>query len=134
MRIDARPDESNMPGFLSVLISWFPMLLFIGVWIFFMRQMQGGGRGGAMGFGKSRAKMLTEHHGRVTFEDVAGIDEAKTELEEVVEFLKDPGKFQRLGGKIPKGVLLVGRQAQVKRFWPVLLQVRPMSFLYHFWF
>ena len=79
VRIDARPDESNMPGFLSVLISWFPMLLFIGVWIFFMRQMQGGGRGGAMGFGKSRAKMLTEHHGRVTFEDVAGIDEAKTE-------------------------------------------------------
>jgi len=92
---------------LSILISWFPMLLLIGVWIFFMRQMQSGG-GKAMGFGKSRARLLTEKVGRVTFDDVAGIDEAKLELEEIVEYLRDPQKFQRLGGKIPKGCLLVG--------------------------
>ncbi len=105
--ITARPDRSGSPTLLGVLISWFPMLLLIGVWVFFMRQMQGGGRG-AMGFGKSKAKLLTEAHGRVTFDDVAGIDEAKDDLLEIVEFLKDPGKFQRLGGRIPKGALLVG--------------------------
>ncbi|MBF0561817.1 MAG: ATP-dependent zinc metalloprotease FtsH [Alphaproteobacteria bacterium] len=107
VRISALPDEENVPTIWSVVLSWFPMLLLIGVWIFFMRQMQSGG-GKAMGFGKSRARLLTEKTGRVTFEDVAGIDEAKQELEEVVEFLKDPQKFQRLGGKIPKGCLLVG--------------------------
>jgi len=106
VRIQAAPEEQMNP-LLSILVSWFPMLLLIGVWIFFMRQMQGGG-GKAMGFGKSKARLLTEKVGRVTFDDVAGIDEAKTELQEVVEFLRDPQRFQRLGGKIPKGCLLVG--------------------------
>ncbi|MFZ5609568.1 MAG: ATP-dependent zinc metalloprotease FtsH [Pseudomonadota bacterium] len=92
----------------AILINALPILLLVAVWIFFMRQMQGGGRGGAMGFGKSRARLLTEKTGRVTFADVAGIDEAKEELQEIVEFLRDPEKFQRLGGKIPKGALLVG--------------------------
>ena len=105
--ITAAPMDDSMPSLLGVLVSWFPMLLLIGVWIFFMRQMQSGG-GKAMGFGKSRARLLTEKHGRVTFNDVAGIDEAKEELEEVVEFLKHPQKFQQVGGRIPKGVLLVG--------------------------
>ncbi|WP_112310911.1 ATP-dependent zinc metalloprotease FtsH [Pseudogemmobacter bohemicus] len=92
----------------SLLLTFLPFILLIGVWIFFMNRMQGGGKGGAMGFGKSRAKLLTEKQGRVTFDDVAGIDEAKEELEEIVEFLRNPQKFSRLGGKIPKGALLVG--------------------------
>ena len=103
----AKPEDTDVNPLLHYLLSWFPMLLLIGVWVFFMRQMQSGG-GRAMGFGKSRARLLTEKQGRVTFEDVAGIDEAKAELQEIVEFLRDPQKFQRLGGKIPKGVLLVG--------------------------
>ena len=105
--ITATPIEDKMPSLVGVLVSWFPMLLLIGVWIFFMRQMQGG-RGGAMGFGKSKAKLLSESRGKVTFNDVAGIEEAKEEVEEIVEFLKDPRKFRRLGGKIPKGALLIG--------------------------
>ena len=105
--ITASPIEDKMPSLLGILLSWFPMLLLIGVWIFFMRQMQGG-RGGAMGFGKSKAKLLSEARGKVTFNDVAGIDEAKEEVEEIVEFLKDPRKFRRLGGKIPRGALLIG--------------------------
>jgi len=107
VEVDVKPRE-EMPFLLSVLISWFPMLLLIAVWVFFMRQMQGGGKGGAMSFGKSKAKLLNENTNRVTFEDVAGCDEAKQEVTEVIEFLRDPSKFTRLGGKIPKGVLLVG--------------------------
>ena len=104
--VEARPQEQS--GFTTFLLGLLPFLLLIGVWIYFMNRMQGGGKGGAMGFGKSKAKLLTEKHGRVTFDEVAGIDEAKDELEEIVEFLRNPQKFSRLGGKIPKGALLVG--------------------------
>ncbi len=104
--VTAQPQEQS--GFQTFLISLLPFALLIGVWIYFMNRMQGGRGGGAMGFGKSKAKMLTEKHGRVTFDDVAGIDEAKDELDEIVEFLRNPQKFSRLGGKIPKGALLVG--------------------------
>jgi cell division protease FtsH len=107
VKITAKPPEDDVPSILGLLANWFPMLLLIGVWIFFMRQMQSGG-GRAMGFGKSKAKLLTERQGRVTFEDVAGVDEAKSDLQEIVEFLRDPQKFQRLGGRIPRGCLLVG--------------------------
>ena len=105
--ISAKPSNEGGSVLLNILISWFPMLLLIAVWIFFMRQMQGGG-GKAMGFGKSKAKLLTEKNGKVTFDDVAGVDEAKDDLQEIVDFLKDPSKFNRLGGRIPKGALLIG--------------------------
>jgi cell division protease FtsH len=105
--IEAKPEEE--PSLLmNIFVSWFPMLLLIGVWIFFMRQMQGGGRGGAFSFGKSRARMLDESSNTVTFADVAGCEEAKEEVAELVEFLRDPSKFQKLGGRIPRGVLMVG--------------------------
>src|SRR5437867_1164107 len=107
VKVEAKPEEEQ--SFLAqIFISWFPMLLLIGVWIFFMRQMQGGGRGGAFSFGKSKARMLDESNNTVTFADVAGCDEAKEEVAELVEFLRDPSKFQKLGGRIPRGVLMVG--------------------------
>jgi cell division protease FtsH len=106
--VTVRAEPQEQSGFTTILMTFLPFLLLIGIWIYFMNRMQGGGRGGAMGFGKSKAKLLTEKHGRVTFDDVAGIDEAKDELEEIVEFLRNPQKFSRLGGKIPKGALLVG--------------------------
>jgi cell division protease FtsH len=107
VQISAKPRASSSPWYVSLLVNWLPLIVFVGLWFFLTRQMQSGA-GKAMGFGKSKAKMLTEANGRVTFEDVAGIDEAKEDLQEIVEFLKDPQKFQRLGGRIPRGVLLVG--------------------------
>ena len=107
VKIEAKPEEE--PSFLmNIFVSWFPMLLLIGVWVFFMRQMQGGGKGGAFSFGKSRARMTDEAQNTITFADVAGCDEAKEEVQELVDFLRDPSKFQKLGGRIPKGVLMVG--------------------------
>ena len=105
VKIDVKPPDTN--SWLAIVLQWVPMLLFIGVWIFFMRQMQGGGAK-ALSFGKARARLISEKQNKVTFQDVAGVDEAKEELREIIEFLKDPPKFQKLGGKIPKGVLLVG--------------------------
>ncbi|MEO0791550.1 MAG: ATP-dependent zinc metalloprotease FtsH [Pseudomonadota bacterium] len=107
VQIKARPSDDEVPSLFSVLLSWAPMLILLAVWIYLMRQMQSGS-GRAMGFGKSKAKLLTERQGRVTFDDVAGVDEAKGDLQEIVEFLRDPQKFQRLGGRIPRGALLVG--------------------------
>ncbi len=107
--VDIAVKETQKEGlFMTIFVSWFPMLLLIGVWIFFMRQMQGGGKGGALSFGKNRARLTEQNDNKVTFDDVAGIDEAKEELEEIVDFLKDPGKFTSLGGRIPTGVLLAG--------------------------
>jgi len=106
IEISAKPDDAS-PWYMTILVSWFPMLLLIGVWIFFMRQMQAGG-GKALSFGKSRARLVTDEKDKVTFDDVAGIDESKEELQEIIEFLRDPKKFTRLGGRIPKGVLLLG--------------------------
>ena len=107
VQVQAKAEEEQSL-LLNIFVSWFPMLLLIGVWVFFMRQMQGGGRGGAFSFGKSRARMLDETNNSITFADVAGCDEAKDEVQELVEFLRDPSKFQKLGGRIPRGVLMVG--------------------------
>ena len=107
VKVVAKPDEEQS-FFMSIFVSWFPMLLLIGVWVFFMRQMQGGGKGGAFSFGKSKARMMDESTNSITFADVAGCDEAKEDVSELVEFLRDPSKFQKLGGRIPRGVLMVG--------------------------
>ena len=116
VKITAKPTEDS--PWLTVLISWVPMILLIGVWIFFMRQMQSGG-GKAMAFGKSRARLMTDKSKKVTFADVAGIDEAKAELEEIIDFLKDPKKYTKLGGEFPRDCFLSALPGPAKRFWPV---------------
>ena len=132
--VDAK--EPEQPSLLmSIFISWFPLLLLIGVWIFFMRQMQGGGGRGAMSFGKSKARMLTEDKNKVTFDDVAGVEEAKEEVAELVEFLRDPSRFQKLGGKIPRGVLMTGSPGTGKTLLArAIAGEAKVPFLYHFWF
>ena len=107
VKFDVKPREESS-FLMTLLVSWGPMLLLIGVWVYFMRQMQGGGKGGAFSFGKSKARMMDENNNNVTFADVAGCDEAKEEVREVGDFLRDPQRFQRLGGRIPRGLLLVG--------------------------
>ena len=121
------PEEQSM--LMQIFISWFPMLLLIAVWIFFMRQMQGGGgagggRGGAMSFGKSKARILEPDQIKITFDDVAGVEEAKAEVAEMVDFLRDPPKYQKLGGRIPRGALMVGPPGTVRPCWPVRLRVK----------
>jgi cell division protease FtsH len=124
VKFDVKPREEGSL-LMTLLVSWGPMLLLIGVWVYFMRQMQGGGKGGAFSFGKSKARMLDENNNTVTFADVAGCDEAKEEVKEVVDFLKDPQKFQKLGGRIPRGLLLVGPPVPAKPCWPKALPAKP---------
>ena len=124
VKITAKPSEGQ-PWYMTFLLSWLPMLLFLGIWVFFMRQMQGGGAK-ALSFGKSRARLLSDKQNKVTFADVAGVDEAKEELQEIIEFLKDPQKFQKLGGRIPKGVLLMGSPGTGKTLLAGQSLARPM--------
>ena len=126
--------EEETSLLMHLLISSFPILLLIGVWIFFMKQMQGGGRGGALSFGKSKARMLTEDKNQITFEDVAGVDEAQEEVEELVEFLKDPSRFRKLGGRIPRGVLMTGSPGTGKTLLAKAIAGEAKSAIfYHLW-